>query len=173
MKKVDFKTFRNYFARKASRFNKFRTTINRKRKQSLFNSIDSTKVFKTFKKKRSDHHKMNVSRNTSQIAKTSNIDFNIFESRNKQTFKIKNTMFVFFRFIHSSKVFKLDEKQSIKLRKNDTKLSSIIDTHRLTKEKNLNILSIRKKLMQQFVNTSLRKNTRISKQFKRFCFDYA
>ena len=119
---------------------------------------------------------MNVSYDELQTVKKTTVDFSISKSRNKQMFKIKNATFVFFRFILSSNIFKFNAKRSIKSCKNDTKLTSITDTHWLTKKKNLNTsstLSTNRKAMQQSAKILLRKSTRISKQFEKFHFDYA
>ena len=64
------------------------------------------------------------------------IDFIAFKFKSKQMFKIKNAIFFSFRFIHLSKVCKLDEKRSTELHKNSTKLSSI----QLKEENNLSRL---------------------------------
>jgi hypothetical protein len=155
---------------KTSRLNKSRKTNNRKRQKSTTRSIlsviDLAKIFKKFDKKRSFHQKMNVLCDVLQTMKKTIVDFNTSQRKSKQMFKIKNATSAFLRFIHSSKIFKFDAKRLIKLCKDNTKLTSFIDTHRLIKEDNLSrssISSTNKKAMQQFAKASLRRSTRISK----------
>jgi hypothetical protein len=85
---------------------------------------------------------MSVLCDTSQVAKKIIINFSSFKSRSKQVFLIKDAMFVSLCFIYSLRVSKFDEKRSIELRKNGTKLSLITSTQRLKKEVNFDLLSI-------------------------------
>jgi hypothetical protein len=179
-KKISLRTLRNDFVNEASRFNKLRKTNDRKWKnsttRSIFSAIVSAKVSKTFDKRRNSHQKISVSCDALQTTKKSIINFSISQSRSKQMFQIKNATFAFLRFIHSSKVFKLDAKRSTKLCRDDTKLTSTINTHRLTRKNNLSTSSIsstNRKTMQQSAYASLRRSTRISKQSERFRSDYA
>jgi len=85
---------------------------------------------------------MSVLCDTSQVAKKIIINFSSFESRNKQFFLIKDAMFVSLCFIYLLRVSKFDEKRSIELRKNDTKLSLTTSIQRLKREVNFDLLSI-------------------------------
>ena len=179
-KRISSKALRNHSVNEASKFNKFWKTNDHKRKKStarsILNSIDSAKVSKTFNKRRNFHQKMNVSYNELQTVKKTIVDFSISKSRSKRMFKIKNATSAFLRPIHSSKIFKFDARRPTRLCRNDTKLTSIINTHWLTKKDNLStssILSTNRKAMQQSAKASLRRSIRISKQFERFHSGYA
>jgi hypothetical protein len=117
-----------------------------------------------------------VSCDALQTVKKTTFNFSTSKSRSKRIFKINNATSASLRFINSSKIFKFDAKRSIKLYKNDTKLTFIIDTQRLIRKDNLSTSSIsstNRKAMQHSAKASLRRNTRISKQSERFRSDYA
>lgn len=179
-KRASSRALQNHSVNQASRLNKPPKTNDRKRKQStarsIFSPVDLAKVSKALSKKRSSHQKMSVSCDASQTVEKTTVSSSTPQSRSKQVFKVKNATPTSLCPIHSSKVSKSSAKRPTRLRKDDTKLTSTTDTHRLTRKDNLGTSSISstdRKAMQQSANESLRRSTRISKQPERFCPGYA